>query len=158
MRIRWFWFDHVPPGLELAPAQRGEMKQMAKRLRADDTSGLRRERIRVSLPYYAAAVATIGAGIVLNRTVGWFDHAWYSLVTLVLVTGFHCYLWDRTNGPYAWQALREMGLPVCPGCGYYLKGLDAQACPECGWNRENKRRNEESGNEESGDDETAGRA
>lgn len=32
--------------------------------------------------------------------------------------------------PYR-RALRELGVPVCVGCGYQMEGL--ARCPECGW-------------------------
>lgn len=39
--------------------------------------------------------------------------------------------------PHYRRAVRELGIDVCVGCGYWLHGLDDQIkeCPECGWSR-----------------------
>ena len=36
--------------------------------------------------------------------------------------------------PHYRRAVRELGIDVCVGCGYWLRGLDEQVkeCPECG--------------------------
>jgi ssDNA-binding Zn-finger/Zn-ribbon topoisomerase 1 len=39
--------------------------------------------------------------------------------------------------PLVYRALRRHGYDVCPKCGYWLKGLEAETrCPECGARRQ----------------------
>ena len=35
--------------------------------------------------------------------------------------------------PEVFRALREVGVKVCPKCGYDLRGQSGDSCPECGW-------------------------
>ncbi|UCD74912.1 MAG: hypothetical protein JSV91_14135 [Phycisphaerales bacterium] len=92
-------------------------------------------------------LASGGIAFLAARIFGWYSRVFIgsifliSLICLLIVIGtgavyFHLMrLFVRRE---IRQAMARRGFELCPGCGYWLKGLgvDSPRCPECGWKRE----------------------
>jgi len=146
MNLRWLWYNHVPPGVELTQDQEREMRRRIK-------------TIRRAKPFMANVVATLvaafgGAGVtaalfgigmhylVRHRPAG----ITYAVDVVTITLGYMILLQvviaaaiGRYSAPFVRAALNEMGIPVCMKCGYNLDHLQSNAstCPECGSTKEN---------------------
>lgn len=142
MNLRWLWFDHIPPGIELNPAQRRQLRHRAKDLRAAHPSTRHKHGALI------VAITTgsiLEAGLLLFVVIYVFPQARtpvgqaltiYGLPALICIP-FWLILaitFNRSHSPFVRAALNEMGHPVCIACGYALRGLGARIdrCPECG--------------------------
>lgn len=60
-----------------------------------------------------------------------------AMIVLMLCAGFvlrfvAVYLDRHRATRFLRGRLLDLGVPVCLGCGYYLRGLTSDRCPECG--------------------------
>ena len=57
--------------------------------------------------------------------------AWSCLAATAIVITFLSFLIWRAGKRIAWRRLAQ-GSPMCPRCGYDMRGLTEARCPECG--------------------------
>ncbi len=123
MNIRWLWFDYVPEDISLTKAQR-------RRVNRRTWSAVRRKWFIVLI---GGLLCTLLATLLFLYSTPRSLH-YLSLFPLVLVIelGLVTAGWVFAR-PEVFRALREVGVKVCPKCGYDLRGQSGDSCPECGW-------------------------
>jgi len=140
MNLRWLWFDHIPPELEVPKEARNAIKRRAQALAWE-----RLPHFRVYPPAWRVAAAVIGgltvvtAWLIWRLPLGldWMVILWFVLgVSLIPVVGSWIAFATSTGGVRL--ALCQLGYLCCVKCGYPHIGLskDVKECPECGTPRE----------------------
>ena len=158
--MSWIWPDYVNRDLPLTRRQRKAIHRDAWKLWAANRWNI---ALYLTLPAFylltvffasdvGGRVATfIGADGLIHKLfrVG----APVVLFVVCFVLG-GAVLQRYRFAPCVYCAMRRHGFDVCAGCGYWLKGLDADGvrCPECGTSRGQ----EEIRGDEPGSDEHAG--
>ena len=67
---------------------------------------------------------------------------WQGLIIIMTCTGLLVICLQIVERAYivplGRRLIRQRGIDVCIGCGYWLRGLEKEVteCPECGWGRE----------------------
>lgn len=66
-----------------------------------------------------------------------FGASWTAEIALSAIIGLAgglamTWLWRRDGALFLRQSLLDCGVPVCVDCGYCLRGLTSDRCPECG--------------------------
>lgn len=132
MNLRWLWMDHVPPGLDLTYEQRSQVRKLAYRHRyargklqeTDMAFG------KAMQPFVWMGIAVWAASLLLPPVFSMFA----IVVMVISMAMLALYHYHRTYRVHVYQALCDLGLEVCPRCGYALHacGADTAACPECG--------------------------
>jgi ribosomal protein L32 len=59
-------------------------------------------------------------------------HAVAGLIIAIVSGPAHLLVIRKRVRVAIWKVMFEHGVPICPTCGYSMKGLSATACPECG--------------------------
>lgn len=141
MNLRWLLLNHVPPGMELTPEERIELKRRVRELQFVEPDFMHARRslvlgiMLVTVPLtighlawiYSLIHARAGTGITLSSLI-----APFLLLEVLAWTGY-AFVIHRVRRPFVRRALTEMGKPVCLHCGYILLGSpSAVMCPECG--------------------------
>lgn len=120
------------PELELFPdeeTRRDAMKRVQRELRP---------RRSIQLAGLFIFVLTIPFMIALRRKLSslFQGDPWVAGIFSGLMAGGAglavTWLWRRDASVYLRQRLLDCGVPVCLGCGYCLRGLTSERCPECG--------------------------
>jgi len=140
MRIRWLWFDYIPPELALTPAQRREARKRARHIVRWHGAPMMTVLLCVTLFILVGGIViwqlllppgSSAAGIAAAALLGFFTAHWWCLALLS----------RKHFAPAMHRALSEMGYEVCWKCGYLLIGLDTDQprCPECGAQQSERR-------------------
>lgn len=146
MNLRWLWFDHIPPGVELNAQQRAELRRRSRALRAAHPSTMHKHGSLIAAIIVASFVE---AALLLLVILVVFPQAQSPMSRALAIIGlpamivvvfwlFVAVTFNRSHSPFVRAALNEMGHPVCIACGYALRGLGERIdrCPECGESRE----------------------
>jgi hypothetical protein len=136
MNLRWLWFDHIPPELEVPEAarllvmRRSRKFELDRRFRRDLWRGLGIE----------AAISLVGLAACI---ILWaYEQIVVALITFFLVVAYKKIEGSRWFRPLHMKARRlalcQLGYLCCVKCGYVHTGLskDVKECPECGAARE----------------------
>ena len=140
MNLRWLWFDHIPPELNVPKEGRWLVTAVAKQWRRTKPELLRGDR----WTRFVFAIACLGILVALSialflafpnmRNVRIVSGGVLGAAAWVVATREVAY-WNR---PYVRRALCCLGYLCCVKCGYPHIGLskDVKECPECGTARE----------------------
>ena len=142
MNVRWLWFDHFPPELDLTNEQKRSVRARASlhRKREPNYRGAGRRYAFVVLPLFLVAFASYYLWLdhlIRSRTTNTQSPFIVGLLPSVIVYGIIAFALHRTRTPFVRRALRDAGYEICEPCGYWLRGLgnDVEQCPECGAKR-----------------------
>ena len=140
MNVRWLWFDHFPPELDLTREQRRLASIRASQHRKQEPNYRGAQR-RYTLYFFVIfAVGFVAYWLWIDKLIQTrrMNFLTPSVVFMVMTYGIMAFGMHRTRTPFIRRALRDMGYDICENCGYWLRGLgeDAKQCPECGANRE----------------------
>ncbi len=133
--IRWLFFDFIPPGFAVDPAER---RKIRKAVRKDKTLLWSKEALVRTLAALPALLVVLGVTYWLyqlglsSRRMGLIILADVFLGVFAFVIGVAAYAPLRAR-----QTFREMhlrGFEICTSCGYSLENLSGSSwvCVECG--------------------------
>ena len=130
MTLRWLWMDHVPPELDLTRAERKQVRRMAAAHRRRDPKyyGAHLIRLQACIPILAVAFLVLSANSVWIQRI---PAPGIVMFMFVLYPGM-AWAMHRSRRPFIRKALIDCGHPVCMYCGYILRGVEDDRCPECG--------------------------
>jgi hypothetical protein len=144
--IRWLWFDHIPPGVELTAAERREVARRSRQLRSAHPSTRHKHGSLIAAVIgwsLLEALVLLGAIFFVMPMLGTSAARNSAIIALLLLICVPFWLmislaFNRSHAPFVREALNELGHPVCMKCGYALRGLNelAARCPECGEERD----------------------
>ena len=136
MPLRWLWFDHIPPELNVPREARRTVRRRAHLVA---TCGSWRSIIQHAsltvLFMVGLIVATIGVAVALQMTGGS-----RAIATVWLIASVVLLVWSMFAllSVHVRVTLCQIGYLCCVKCGYAHTGLskDVKECPECGTPRE----------------------
>jgi hypothetical protein len=152
LKFQWLWLDHFPPGLDLTAEQRVAARQRARSHRRTQQNYRGAGRNGAIIMIVSASGLTAAFLLWIWLLLGFRGGPpWRAIAANVAgILVFQLLLWLsiayalwRSHSPYIRRALCEMDIPVCIDCGYILRGIEAQRCPECGAAREEPASGEE---------------
>jgi hypothetical protein len=140
MNIRWLWGNYIEPEWKLS---REHARQVHRIVRKRHVRQL--HLIGLVLAWWAIVLAAVKLlHMPVSNWIGamgiGYPFSWLAgmaaIVLPAIVVAAWTFRWVYTR-PVR-MAMRELGYDVCPGCGYWLHGLndDVKRCPECGAQRE----------------------
>lgn len=140
MKIRWLWGNYIEPEWKLSRPEVREVHRIVKKrhVRPAALFGLTAAWLAIMLA--ALKLLHLPAIGLLGSLGLWSWHAWMigmaMIILPLMVLAIWTFRWVYTK-PVR-MAMRELGYDVCPGCGYWLRGLDdrVQHCPECGMKKD----------------------
>ena len=130
MNIRWLWCDYVPNDITLTKSQR---RLINERAWAEMRSG--RALIFMLLVVVVGSIVAVSMlHYILPASVHWLSGLTSGPLVLL---NFHLSFWIFAR-PHVLRIVRDVGVNVCPDCGYDLIGQKGVtiSCPECGWTQD----------------------
>jgi hypothetical protein len=142
MSLRWLWFDHIPPELNVPKEARKHIKHAAQAIarQRGTIARIRQEaRTLLYLALVLIAVALVGFWLLTAEPFGLLaSSVAFQSIYLFLIPSVSLWLAFRFGARNIHLACCQLGYLCCVKCGYVHTGLskDVKECPECGAARE----------------------
>ena len=148
MSWRWLIYDTTDPQWELTPAQRAKIRKLVdQKHKAESGWRSRPKAIMWVLGSIGLFMIFLGPRILIDlaaanglnipRILG---SVLAFVLSAILAHIMLAAAWRRLTAEKTRYAAIDIGIDICLGCGYMLKGLpeDRDRCPECGTPFESK--------------------
>jgi hypothetical protein len=139
MNLRWLWFDHIPPGLEVPKEARWRVWRLAWRCYSQNPNLMNAGLTGIGILFVIVVAPMVVIGLLPDST--WFPDflVWPMVVFYCIHIPLSLYIAEvLTHRVFTRLALCQLGYLCCVKCGYVHTGLskDVKECPECGAARE----------------------
>lgn len=140
MNIRWLWGNYIEPEWKLSRKESREVHRIVSKRYVRPVwlfgfTGAWVVIVMVAVKLLHMPVAGWMGSLSMRYPFSWLA-SMVGIIVPLMVLSIWSYRWVYTRPVRL--AMRELGYDVCPGCGYWLRGLNESVmrCPECGAVRE----------------------
>lgn len=127
MNWRWLIYDYIPVELNVPKELKRTIRREVKDTRFINLNSNTLLRVLMFIAFSIAELLLIGTLWILLASL--IQAVLIAMVCSHLVLSI---LMRKLNEKKTYQVLCDHGYDICPNCGYDLRGVDHEACPECG--------------------------